>query len=84
MSVRLDLLKDMNDLAVRSNEEGGALDSHYLLAVHILLFHHAILVRDLLVRIGEQWVGKFVLVLEFLLGCRRVGGNAQYRETGLL
>src|ERR1039457_3071051 len=37
VTLGLDLVVDFLDRAVRADDEGGALDAHHLLAVHVLL-----------------------------------------------
>jgi hypothetical protein len=75
--------EDAGDLAFTVDNEGGALDPQELLAVHALLFHDAVSGADFLVGVGEERVGKVVLLLEFLLLFRAVGGDAEYDSAGL-
>ena len=82
VAVGLDVLEDVGDFAVGADEEGSAGDALHLLAVHVLLFDHAKLVGDGLVLVGQERVRQLVLVLELLLGGRRVGGDAEYGDSG--
>ena len=44
--------KTLLDRAVRADDEGGALDPHHLLAVHVLLFEHPVGLGDGFLSIG--------------------------------
>ena len=84
MTLRIHLLKDVLNLAVRTDDEGGACDSPDLFALHIFFFHHAEGLGHFLVGIGEQaeWQVKFLL--KFLLRFRSVGGDAEQHGASLL
>ena len=68
MAIRLDVIENVLDLAVRTNHEGSPRDAHHLAPVHIFFFHHAELAGNFLLWIGEQRVRQAVFVLKFLLG----------------
>jgi hypothetical protein len=44
----------VGDLAFSVDDEGGALDTQELLAIHALLFHDSIGVADFLVSVSEE------------------------------
>ena len=79
----LDLLKDVFDLAVRTDDERGSRYTHHLLAVHVLFLDHAVGVADCFVRIGYQRKRQVIFLRELLLVLRRVGRNAKHHGTGL-
>ena len=82
MSLRLHVLEDLGDLAVGSDEEGGAGDAFHFLPVHVLFFNHAVGVRDLLLFIGEERKRQTELLLETLLCLGRVGRNSKDDGAG--
>ena len=82
VAVRLHVLEDVRNLALGSDQEGSTGDAHHLLAVHVLLLDDAELVGDRLLLVGEERVRQFVLILEFLLGGRRVGRDAKHGNAG--
>ena len=82
VAVRLNVLEDVGDFALRADQERSPGDAHHLLAIHVLLFDHTELVSDGLVLVGEKRVRQFVLVLEFLLSGRCVGRDAEYGNAG--
>jgi hypothetical protein len=84
MLVWLQSHKDSGNPAFRADDEGCAVDPHIFLAVHALFLHHAILVADGLVFIGQQGIGQIVFFFEFLLGRGLVGGDAENSRTGPL
>ena len=54
VTVDLDALPDLGHLAVGIDQERRALDSHRLLAVHVLFPPGAVFLGDFVVRIGQQ------------------------------
>src|SRR5258705_51292 len=55
------------DHAIAVEDKGAALDAAHLLSIHVLHFHDAELVADLLAFVGEQVEGKPHLGLEILV-----------------
>ena len=84
MTFRFHLVEDMGDLAIGSDDEGGALDAHHRLAIHILFLHDAEGVGHLLVFIGQQGIGQLVFFLELFLPVRGIGGDTEDDGAGLL
>jgi len=84
MGIGLYLLEDVLDFAIRADYERGPGYSHHLLAVHVLFFHHAEGVRDLLFSVGEQGEGQILLLLKFLLRFWGIGGYAKQHGARLL
>ena len=76
--------EDVLDFAVRSDDEGGAGDTHHFFAVHIFLLEDAVGFGDFLVGVGEQGKGKLELILKFLLRFGCVGGDSEKHGAGLL
>ena len=64
--------------AFRADHERGPFDSHIFLAVHAFFLHHAVLIADGLVFIGQQGIGQVIFFFKFLLGRGLVGGNTQH------
>ena len=54
VAFRLDLVKDLFDLAVRSDDESGACHSHHFLAIHILFLHDAVGLGDRAISVGQK------------------------------
>jgi hypothetical protein len=77
-------LENVYDFPVGANQEGGSGNSHHRLAIHVFLFHHVVGGTDCLVGVGEQGIRELVFFLEFLLLCRRIGGNTEDYRSGLL
>jgi len=73
----LDLIEDVNEALVGADEVGGALDAFDELAVHVLGLDEVVAVNELHVGIGEEVVGKVVLVFEFFLVFDGVAGDAE-------
>jgi hypothetical protein len=69
------------DLAVGTDHERRARDSHHLPAVHVLFLHDAKLVRDFLIRIGQQSERQAEFVLKLLLRRGGVCRNADNDRT---
>jgi hypothetical protein len=84
VAFRLHIVKDLGDLAVRPYHKGRARDPFHFLAIHVLLFDHAESFTDLLIDIGQQGVRQAVLILEFLLGLRRVSRDPKDYGAGLV
>lgn len=73
MSRRLHLVKDVLDLSVGTNDERHPRNPFEDSSVHALVFDHAESVTDFLIDIGQQGIGKVVLLLKLLLFGDRVG-----------
>ena len=84
MLIRFQSVEHGGDFAFRADHERSAVYPHIFLAVHALFLHHAVLVADGLVFIGQQRIREIVLLLELLLGRGFVGGDAEYNRTGPL
>ena len=84
MAFRLDVVEDLSDLAIGSNDERGPGNSLHLLAVNIFFFDYAKLITNFLIRVGEQRVWQVVLRLKFLLRFGIIGRDAQNRGTRIL
>ena len=69
----LHFVEDVLDPAVGTDDKGHARDSLEYSSIHAFVFDHAEGVTNLLVRVGEQRIGKVVLVPEFLLLFGRIG-----------
>jgi hypothetical protein len=80
----LDFWEDVLDFAVRANDKCGPGNAHHFPAVHILFLYNAELLGDLLIGIGEEGKWQLELVLKFLLGFGRVGGDAKQHDAGFL
>ncbi len=57
MPVRLHVFEDVLDLAVGTDYERSPGNAHHLLAIHVLFFHHAEGIGDLLFGVGKQSKG---------------------------
>lgn len=84
MLIRFQPIQHRGDLALRADHEGRAVNAHIFLTVHAFFFHHAVLVADGLVFIGQQGIREIVLLFELLLGRGFVGGDAEHNRTGPL
>ena len=84
MAVRLDALEHVFNLSLRANEKGRSCHTHDLLAIHVLLFDHVKLVRDLFVGIGKKRIRQLFFFFKLLLGGRFVGRDAEDNQAGLL
>ena len=82
MAFRRNFGKDVDERLVGSDQERCALDTHDLLAVHVLFLHHAKLIADFLVYISKECIRKVVLRAELGLGLGRVARDAQYHGAG--
>src|ERR1022692_2822817 len=78
---RLDLREDLLDLTPLVDHEGGALDPHHFLAVHVLLLPHAVSLRDFLIDVAQQRIWKALVLLEGSLCLGRVLGNAEHHHA---
>jgi hypothetical protein len=76
MSVGLDLVKHLGDLALGVDYERAALDAHVLAPVHTFFLPHPIRLGDGVVGVGNQRVRQAVLVRELRLRVRFVRGDA--------
>src|SRR5580658_4833237 len=83
MPRRLDLGEDLLNLTAFVDDESGARDPHYLLAVHVFLLPHAVSLRDLFVQIAEQRERQTLLFFEAGLRFRAVRRNADHRRAFL-
>jgi hypothetical protein len=77
VALGLDLVEDVLDLAVRTDQECGSFDSQNFFAVEVFFLDDAVSVRDLLIDVGQEREWQVVLVFEFLLCLGRIVGNAQ-------
>ena len=84
MLVRFQTIDDGGDPAFRADHKRRPLNPHIFLAIHALLFHHAVLIAYGLVHIRQQRIRQVVFFLEFLLGRRLVGRNPQHYGAGFL
>ena len=84
MAVRLHVFEDVLDFAIGPDHEGSPGNAHYLFAIHVLFFHHAKGIGDLLFGVGEQREGQILLFLEFLLRFWRIRGYAKQHDARLL
>jgi hypothetical protein len=84
VALRTDLGEDPGDLPFFIDHEGGALNPHHLLAVHVFFFYDPVGFGDLLIRIGEQGIRQVVLLFEFLLLGRRVSRYAKDHRASFL
>lgn len=84
MLIRFQTVQHSGNPALRADHESRPLNPHILFAVHALFFHHAVLVADGFVHIGQQGIREIVFLFKFLLGRGLVGGNTQYNGPGLL
>jgi hypothetical protein len=74
----------VDEALVRADEVGGAFDAFDELAVHVLGLDEVVAVDEDHVGVGEEVVGEFVFVFEFLLGFDGVAGDAEDDDAGLL
>ena len=84
MTGRLHVFEDMHDLSVRTDEECRARNAHHFAAIHVLFFEDAEFLRDLPFLVGQQGVRQVVLFFKLELCLRRVGGDAENDQSGLL
>ena len=69
---------------VRADEVGGPFDALNELAVHVLWFDKVVAIDEHHVGVGEEVIGKVVLVLELLLILDGVARDAENDDAGLL
>ena len=84
MAFRRNFGKDVDEGLVGSDQKRCALDTHHLLAVHVLFLHHAKLIANFLVYISKECIGKVVFCAEFGLGFGRVARDAEDHGAGRL
>ena len=84
MTVWLHVFEDVLDFAIGADYERGPGNAHDLLAIHVLFFHDAKGVGDLLFGVGEQGEGQILLFLKFLLRFWHIGGYAKQHDARLL
>ena len=82
MAFRRDLGENVDEGLVGSDQKSCTLDTHDLLAVHVLFLHHAKLIADFLVYISKECVRKVVFRPEFGLCLRRIARNAEDHGAG--
>jgi hypothetical protein len=76
--------EDFEQLLIGPDEEGGALNPHDFLAIHVLFLENIKLFAHYFVYICKEGVGQAVFFFEFFLRLGRVAGNAQNDGAGLL
>jgi hypothetical protein len=79
-----DVVEDVRDFSLPIDDKSRTRDSFYLFPIHIFFFDYAEGFTDFLVRIRQQRVRQLILILKFLLGLRRIGGDTQDYGTGFL
>src|ERR1700733_9545759 len=84
VSLRLYFGKDLQQLLIGTDEEGGPLNPDHFLAIHVLLLENVKLFADYFVYICKEGVGQVVFLLEFLLRLGRVARDTQNDGPGLL
>ena len=84
MTFDFHFLKNVPNLAVGPNHEGGADDSHDFLTVHVLFLQNAEGHGDLFVGVSQQGKGQSFFFGEFFLRCRLIGGDAKQLGARLL
>src|SRR5277367_3748522 len=84
VSLRLYFGKDLQQLAVGTDEKGGPLNPNHFLAVHILFLENIKLFADYFVYICKEGVRQVVLLFEFLLRLGRVARDTQNDGSSLL
>src|SRR5271156_2468380 len=84
MPLRLYFGKDLQQLLVGPDEEGGALNPNHFLAVHILFLENIKLFADYFVYICKERIGQVVLLSELLLRLRRVTRDTENNGACLL
>jgi hypothetical protein len=82
--IRLHVLEDMLDLALRSDHKGGPGHPPDFLPVHVLLFHDAKGLGHVLVDVSQQGERETLLLLKFLLGFWGIGGDPKQHGARLL
>src|SRR5271154_2867866 len=81
---RLYFGEDLQQLPIRTDEEGSPLNPNHFLAVHILFLENVKLFANYFVYICKEGIGQVVLLFEFLLCLRRVARDTQNNGSGLL
>ena len=82
--VRLDVLENVLDLALRSDHERRPRHAPDFLPVHVLLFHDAEGLGHLLVGVSQQGERETLFVLKLLLRFWGVGGDPKQHGARLL
>ena len=77
MRLWFDLAEEVSQLAVRSNDEGGAFNSHILLAVHRFFNPYVVGLSNFLVSIGEERKVELMLFDELGVRLRIVRADAE-------
>src|SRR5260370_36915148 len=80
----LDFGHDFTNNPIFSNEKCLAVDAHICLAVVVLLFPHAIQLRNGCIGISQQRKGQTVFVSKFLMRRDTIGTYAQYDNSPFL
>ena len=83
VTVRFDAVPPLGDLAVRPDQVGRPGNAHELPTVHRLLLPHAVLLADLMVRVGQQRERQLELVGELLLALLVEDAHAEDRGLAL-
>ena len=78
MPIHLHLREYSLDEPVASDDEGGALQPHYLPSVHVFLFVDSVCCRDLFVGVTQQRHIQIELFAELFLRITIVCANADY------
>lgn len=84
MSIGLDVLENVLDLSIRSDNESRSGNATDFLAVHVLLLHNPESLGHFLVRVRQQGKWQFLFFLEIFLRFWRIWGDAKQRGAGFL
>src|SRR5438874_3869008 len=76
----LDFRPDFTNNPIFIDEECLAVDAHVRLAVVVLLFPHAIQLRNSRIGIGKQWILQPILVGKFLMGSNVVSAHTEHNN----
>src|SRR5947209_3001422 len=80
----LDFGPDFTNNPIFIDEKCLAVDAHVRLAVVVLLFPHAIQLRNSRIGIGKQWILQPILVGKFLMGSNVVSAHTEHNNPTLL
>src|SRR5688572_33476016 len=84
MPVDLHVVPSPGDLSVSANQVGRPRNAHVAAAVVLFFLPRAILLRDLVIRVGKEREGELVLVGKTRLACLVQDADADNRRlTGL-